>query len=126
MGDPTLFLIWLLNSIRNATKDHDPALYSIITRNFIGELEIREDSASEPGKPQCYQNDKITTTPFLILSVELPPTPLFKDAYDRMQISQVPLYKLLKKYDSETLHKTPGGRLRRYRLTRLPNFLILS
>lgn len=42
--------------------------------------------------------------PFLYLSAEIPPPPLFKDEYERNIIPQMPLFTLLKKFDGETIH----------------------
>merc|ERR1719265_594303 len=100
--------------------DYMPAQHSTITEAFLGELEIREgrESTDNFEEHQINSDEKIITKPFIMLSLDLPPTPLFKDAFDKMQIPQVPLFKLLKKYGSETVHESVRAGPRRYRITR--------
>jgi U4/U6.U5 tri-snRNP-associated protein 2 len=45
---------------------------------------------------------KTTTSPFLFLSVDLPPPPLFQDSVQKNIIPQVSLASVLSKYDGKT------------------------
>ncbi|URD83069.1 U4 U6.U5 tri-snRNP-associated protein [Musa troglodytarum] len=65
--------------------------------------------------------------PFLMLGLDLPPPPLFKDAMEKNIIPQVPLFNILKKFDGETVTEVvrPCIARMRYRVIRLPKYLIL-
>lgn len=65
--------------------------------------------------------------PFLMLGLDLPPPPLFKDVMEKNIIPQVPLFSILKKFDGETVTEVvrPQPARLRYRITRLPRYLIL-
>lgn len=67
---------------------------------------------------------KSTHSPFLFLAIDLPAPPLFQDSVEKNIIPQVPISAVLAKYDGKTTQET-GGVLRRFKLTRLPPFLIL-
>lgn len=104
--------------------------HSIVTQTFQGELEVWTDGGTgaardvDPITGSFY--DKLERIPFLMLGLDLPPTPLFKDAFDGMQIPQVPLFQLLKKYNGDNIHENVKTGRRRYRAVRLPEYLILS
>ena len=66
--------------------------------------------------------------PFLFLSLDLPPTPLYKDDEGSRVIAQLPMYQLLAKYNGATVTDSLRGQYaerKRYRITRLPPFMIL-
>ncbi|CAE7363473.1 Usp39, partial [Symbiodinium microadriaticum] len=70
------------------------------------------------------------TTPFMFLSLDIPPTPLFKDSQGGLIIPQIPLFEVLAKFDGSTwtdgLHKSTGSLVRKqYKLKSLPRYLIL-
>ncbi|KAF8683411.1 Spindle pole body protein [Rhizoctonia solani] len=67
---------------------------------------------------------KQTTTPFLLLALDLPPPPLFQDAVEKNIIPQVSLASLLAKYDGKTTQEF-AGQLKRFRCTKLPPYIIL-
>jgi U4/U6.U5 tri-snRNP-associated protein 2 len=70
----------------------------------------------------------IVKTSFNMLSVDIPPAPLFRDSQGATVIPQIPLFQLLKKFDGSTWSDkmTDSGPVRkRYILKKLPNFLIL-
>lgn len=50
----------------------------------------------------CTTETKTTTSPFLFLSVDLPPPPLFQDSVEKNIIPQVSLASVLAKYDGRT------------------------
>jgi hypothetical protein len=67
-------------------------------------------------------------TPYLFLSVDLPPPPLFRDEFKESIIPQVPLFQILTKFDGQTAqeYKTyKDNFLKRYEITKLPPYLIL-
>lgn len=71
----------------------------------------------------------VTRLPFLFLSLDLPPAPLFRDDTGGTVIAQVPLYDLLAKYDGELVSDSLRGQYRerkRYRITRLPPYIIMT
>merc|ERR1711959_734133 len=128
-SDPMMFLTWLLNALHNGLTG-GKFKQSVITKTFQGEMEVWTE-----GGIGCSRNvdsstgfvcDKVNQIPFLMLGLDLPPTPLFKDAFDRMQIPQVPLFQLLKKYNGDNIHDNVKTGCRRYRVVRLPDFLVLS
>lgn len=65
--------------------------------------------------------------PFLMLGLDLPPPPLFKDVMEKNIIPQVPLFNILKKFDGETITEVVRPQIARmkYRVTKLPPYLIL-
>ncbi|KAG9119069.1 hypothetical protein FRC07_006094, partial [Ceratobasidium sp. 392] len=67
---------------------------------------------------------KQTTSPFLLLALDLPPPPLFQDAVEKNIIPQVSLATVLAKYDGKTTQEF-AGQLKRFRCTRLPPYIIL-
>jgi len=64
------------------------------------------------------------TSPFLYLSLDLPSTPLYKDAFERTIIPQVPLEQLMKRFDGSTQTFVRAER-RKHVFTRLPPYVIL-
>ena len=66
--------------------------------------------------------------PFLYLSVDLPPPPLFRDELKESIIPQVPLMQILGKFDgvTEQEYKTyKENFMKRYEITKLPKYLIM-
>ncbi|KAG9454624.1 hypothetical protein H6P81_007528 [Aristolochia fimbriata] len=65
--------------------------------------------------------------PFLIVGLDLPPPPLFKDVMEKYIIPQVPLFNILKKFDGESVTEVvrPCVARMRYCVTKLPQYLIL-
>ncbi|GAB4830767.1 hypothetical protein Ancab_004800 [Ancistrocladus abbreviatus] len=144
-SDPVEFMSWLLNTLhtdlRNLKKNS-----SIIYQCFQGELEVVKEIQSKgllekkengddqnkktvaDGGPQNRNIDRETSRmPFLMLGLDLPPPPLFKDVMEKNIIPQVPLFSILKKFDGETITEVvrPHIARMRYRVTRLPPYLIL-
>jgi hypothetical protein len=71
---------------------------------------------------------KEAESPFLYLTSELPPPPLFKDEFHENIIPQVSLYNILSKFNgvSEKEYKTyKDNFIKRFEITRLPKFIIL-
>merc|ERR1711977_20665 len=122
-GDPLFFLRWLINELHSELTHGKPKGQSIITESFQGEAEVWTEGTKY--SISSYRS-KVEWVPFLMLGLELPQTPLFKDAFERMQIPQVPLFQLLNKYNGHNVHEDVRIGRRRYQITQLPRFLILS
>lgn len=67
---------------------------------------------------------KTTKSPFLFLAIDLPPRPVFQGVIEKDIIPQVPIAEVLAKYDGVTTQEAKGI-IRRYKITKLPPFLIL-
>ncbi|KAJ6991917.1 U4/U6.U5 tri-snRNP-associated protein 2-like [Populus alba x Populus x berolinensis] len=144
-SDPVEFMAWLLNTLhanlRTSKKNN-----SIIYECFQGELEVIKESpnkaitekkqnADDQNSDQRItdggtKHDIFTETSgmqFLMLGLDLPPPPLFKDVMEKNIIPQVPLFNILKKFDGDTVTEVVRPRVARmkYRVTRLPRYLIL-
>ncbi|KAK4748089.1 hypothetical protein SAY87_014675 [Trapa incisa] len=143
-SDPVEFMTWLLNTLHNDLKTSKKG-NSIIYQCFQGELEVVREipaKAIAEKKVNGDENNGISTEgghgnrniisesermPFLMLGLDLPPPPLFKDVMEKNIIPQVPLFNILKKFDGESITEVVRPRIARmrYRVTRLPQYLIL-
>ncbi|XP_057464254.1 uncharacterized protein LOC130754022 [Actinidia eriantha] len=144
-SDPVEFISWLLNTLhadlRNSKRNS-----SIIYQCFQGELEVVKEihsrSVSEKRENSDEQNNgssadrgtepnnsftETSRMPFLMLGLDLPPPPLFQDVMEKNIIPQVPLFNILKKFDGESITEVVRPRIARmrYRVTKLPQYLIL-
>ncbi|CAL4966783.1 unnamed protein product [Urochloa decumbens] len=144
-SDPVEFMSWLLNTLHAKLKSSKKKNRSIIYDCFQGELEVvkevhrkhimekKEDGDElngDAGSVVGTADGTVSETskvPFLMLGLDLPPPPLFKDAMEKNIIPQVPLFNILKKFDGETVTEVvrPSIARMRYRVTRLPKYLIL-
>ncbi|XP_050234061.1 uncharacterized protein LOC126682420 [Mercurialis annua] len=144
-SDPVEFMAWLINTLHadlRTSKQNN----SIIYECFQGELEVVKEipnkaiaGKKENGNDQNIikkitdgGNEHVVVTetsrmPFLMLGLDLPPPPLFKDVMEKNIIPQVPLFNILKKFDGETVTEVVRPHIARmkYRVTRLPQYLIL-
>ncbi|KAE9617690.1 putative ubiquitinyl hydrolase 1 [Lupinus albus] len=145
-SDPVEFISWLLNTLHADLKTSKKNT-SIIYECFQGELEVvkqipnkgitskKENSEDQnniekPSDGGTERDAFLTETskmPFLMLGLDLPPPPLFKDVMEKNIIPQVPLFNILKKFDGETVTEVvrPHIARMRYRVTRLPKYMIL-
>uniref|UniRef100_A0A0E0ES25 USP domain-containing protein n=1 Tax=Oryza meridionalis TaxID=40149 RepID=A0A0E0ES25_9ORYZ len=137
-SDPVEFMSWLLNTMHSKLKSRKRNR-SIIHDCFQGELEVvkefhkkhivekKEDSDEQNGDAGSDIVTETSRVPFLMLGLDLPPPPLFKDAMEKNIIPQVPLFNILKKFDGETVTEVvrPSIARMRYRVIRLPKYLIL-
>ncbi|KAI3676596.1 hypothetical protein L1987_86207 [Smallanthus sonchifolius] len=115
-SDPVEFMSWLLNTLHTDLKS-SRTKKSIIHQCFQGELEVVKE----------INGAEVSRMPFLMLGLDLPPPPLFKDVMEKNIIPQVPLFNILKKFDGESVTEVVRPRVARmrYRVTRLPQYLIL-
>ncbi|KAK3945176.1 hypothetical protein QBC46DRAFT_372972 [Diplogelasinospora grovesii] len=143
-SDPVEFLSWFLNNLHlglggSKTKPGS----SIVQRVFQGKLKVESQSVSArvgsdgdtamSGAPvggdrlrfEESEEVKVDVSRFLLLTLDLPATPLFQDELERNIIPQVPLTTILNKYNGIQAQELNSQR-RRYRLMHpLPPFLML-
>mmetsp|Transcript_28280 Transcript_28280/g.27113 ORF Transcript_28280/g.27113 Transcript_28280/m.27113 type:complete len:627 (+) Transcript_28280:162-2042(+) len=121
---------------------------SVVTNSFGGLVEVTTmtktgSSAQTLGKGQEGGMDTLgreirpgqegwsevtTTTPFTLLSLEIPPTPLFRDSEGGLIIPQIPLFQILKKFDGQTWTDQISVNThtrKKYVIRKLPHYLIL-
>ncbi|KAL8138759.1 hypothetical protein V2J09_004760 [Rumex salicifolius] len=133
-SDPVEFMSWLLNTLHADLKSSKKNT-SIIYQCFQGELEVSkefqhralEKKISGDAVPEVGVLRETSRMPFLMLGLDLPPPPLFQDIMEKNIIPQVPLFNILKKFDGEMVTEVvrPQVARMRYRVTRLPPYLIL-
>ncbi|KAG9098995.1 hypothetical protein FS749_002397 [Ceratobasidium sp. UAMH 11750] len=131
-GDPIEFLGWLLNRVHADLGGTKKKGSSVIYSTFQGEVRLETQQVilkadAESGERPHFDIDreiKQTTSPFLLLALDLPPPPLFQDAVEKNIIPQVSLASVLAKYDGKTTQEF-AGQLKRFRCTRLPPYIIL-
>jgi len=136
-GDSGQFLPWFLNSLHLALGGTKKRSSSVIYKNFLGSMKIHSKKilptdldgfrALEAQQSGEYEW-KVEESPFLFLTSELPPPPLFKDEFHENIIPQVSLYNILSKFNgvTEKEYKTyKDNFLKRFEITRLPRFIIL-
>lgn len=136
-GDPIDFLSWFLNALHRALNGTKKRNSSIIYQSFLGSMRIysRKIPPTELDDKQKktllatqeYQ-ETVTESPFLYLTCDLPPPPLFIDEFRENIIPQVNLYQLLTKFNgvTEKEYKTyKDNFMKRFEITRLPPYLIL-
>jgi len=118
--DPMDFLAWLLNALHTALGGTKKPGSSVIQRAFQGTVRVTTIKADE-----TEDEGESKTIPYLYLTVDVPPAPLFKDALERNIIPQVPLFALLNKFDGQTCQEMMNGDRRKYVITKLPPYLIV-
>ena len=102
---------------RNKDEDEDDRLGS------GAEESDGEDLAIEEATPTVEETT--VDTNFLQLTLEIPEKPLFKDDEGGLVIPQEPLVNVLRKFDGVTFTDALNASTRRYKLKRLPPYLIL-
>lgn len=136
-GDPIDFLSWFLNALHRALNGTKKRNSSIIYRSFLGSMriysrkipptELDDKQKKSLLATQEYQ-ETVTDSPFLYLTCDLPPPPLFIDEFRENIIPQVNLYQLLTKFNGvmEKEYKTyKDNFMKRFEITQLPPYLIL-
>lgn len=98
LGDPIDFLSWFLNALHralNGTKKKDS---SIIYKTFLGSMRVRTRKILPVELSEAEKNallmteeyaEQVSESPFLYLTCDLPPPPLFKDEIMENIIPQV-------------------------------------
>ncbi|XP_057719649.1 uncharacterized protein LOC130934077 [Arachis stenosperma] len=145
-SDPVEFMSWLLNTLHADLKSSKKNT-SIIYDCFQGELEVVKEipnkgitdkkengedlNKNEKNSDGATERDafvkETSKMPFLMLGLDLPPPPLFKDVMEKNIIPQVPLFNILKKFDGDTVTEVvrPHIARMRYRVTKLPKYIII-
>ena len=131
-SDPVDFLSWFLNHLHlglggSKTKPGS----SMIQRVFQGRLKVESQAITakaDAGDRLRFEEAtevKADFTRFLLLTLDLPPPPLFQDEQEKNIIPQVPLTTILSKYNGVVAQEHLSQR-KRYRLVHpLPPFLAL-
>ncbi|KAI9724370.1 MAG: hypothetical protein M1812_000438 [Candelaria pacifica] len=130
-ADPVDFLSWFLNNLHLAlggskTKPGS----SIVQRVFQGRLKVESQqitAKADAGDRLRFEEAaevKVDINRFLLLTLDLPPAPLFQDEIDKNIIPQIPLTVILSKYDGLKAQEHLNTR-KRYRLLHpLPPYLL--
>lgn len=131
-SDPVEFLSWFLNNLHlglggSKTKPGS----SMVQRVFQGKLKAESQAITakaDVGDRLRFEEAaevKVDVNRFLLLTLDLPPAPLFQDEQERNIIPQVPLTTILAKYDGRSAQEHLAHR-RRYRLMHpLPPYLVM-
>ncbi|TDH65125.1 hypothetical protein CCR75_001684 [Bremia lactucae] len=123
-------LAWMLNELHKDLGGTQKPQSSIILKCFQGLVEVTTDDETKAASSELAERGSAVTkkvSPFLMMALDLPSTPLFKDSQGGNIIPQIPLFTVLEKYnghqvtyvlqDSHRLKKT-------YRINSLPPYLI--
>ncbi|OJK03804.1 hypothetical protein ASPACDRAFT_111869 [Aspergillus aculeatus ATCC 16872] len=132
-SDPVEFLSWFLNNLHlslGGSKKPTKTPTSVVHAAFQGHLRIESQAITAHSDTQnarlvFTESGTINsqTTPFLILTLDLPPTPLFQSSNRESIIPQVPLTTLLNKYNGITASEKLAHRVRHRLLHPLPPYL---
>ncbi|KAJ5445264.1 Peptidase C19 ubiquitin carboxyl-terminal hydrolase 2 [Penicillium cf. griseofulvum] len=132
-ADPVEFLSWFLNTLHLAlggSKKPSPTPTSVVHAAFQGRVRIESQAItahSDTQNARLVFTESATinsqVTPFLILTLDLPPTPLFQSSSRESSIPQVPLTTLLNKYNGYTASEKLAHRVRHRLLHPLPPYL---
>jgi U4/U6.U5 tri-snRNP-associated protein 2 len=130
-ADPVEFLSWFLNNLHLAlggskTKPRS----SLVQKIFQGSLRVESQTitARADASDRLQFEDAAIhsqTSPFMILTLDLPPAPLFQDDAEKNIIPQVPLTTILQKYNGITAQEKMNTRMRYRLLHPLPPYLIM-
>ena len=132
-SDPVEFLSWFLNNLHlTLGGSKTKPLSSIIQKTFQGKLRMesqaitaRSDTTGDRLRFEDSSTITSSVTPYLILTLDLPPTPLFRDAIEAKNIiPQVPLTTLLQKYSGLHASEKQAHRIRHRLIHPLPPFLL--
>jgi U4/U6.U5 tri-snRNP-associated protein 2 len=132
-SDPVEFLSWFLNNLHlTLGGSKTKPLSSIVQRSFQGKLRLESQAITAKSdttgdRLRFEESSTITTntTPYLVLTLDLPPTPLFRDANeDKNIIPHVPLTTLLQKYNGMQASERHANRVRHRLLHPLPPYLM--
>lgn len=130
-ADPVDFLSWFLNNLHLAlggskTKPKS----SIIQKIFQGALKVESQEISaraDAGDRLRFEDTAIKSqqSRYMILTLDLPPAPLFQDDVEKNIIPQVPLTTVLQKYNGIVAQERMNTRVRYRLLHPLPPYLIM-
>lgn len=101
LGDPIDFLSWFLNSLHRALNGKKSRNSSIVYKTFMGSMRVktRKIPPVELDEKQRFSllctdeyAEHVSESPFLYLTCDLPPPPLFKDEVMENIIPQVKMH----------------------------------
>lgn len=130
-SDPVDFMSWFLNNLHLALggSKSKPGS-SIIQKVFQGKLKVESQAITakaDAGDRLRFEEAASVQTEinrFMLLTLDLPPAPLFQDELERNIIPQIPLTSILSKYDGIRGQEYLNQR-KRYRLLHpLPPYLL--
>ncbi|CAI4223319.1 unnamed protein product [Auanema sp. JU1783] len=137
-SDAADFMNFLLNTLHTALNGNNKTNSSIVYKAFRGRMrqysrKVMPTEATEEERRQLlilpeYQ-ETVKEIPFLYLTLDLPPAPLYRDQQLENIIPQVPLHVLLGKFNGilEREYKTyKENIMKRFELLRLPEYLIIT
>ena len=123
-GDPVQFFSWLLNALHMDLTKGDRSKASVISDSLEGEIEVT--TLAGTGAARKSATDLVQRVPYLMLTLDLPPAPLFKDAMEKTVIPQIPIGELLTKFDGVSIQDDVRLGRRKMRILSLPRFLAIS
>jgi U4/U6.U5 tri-snRNP-associated protein 2 len=132
-SDPVEFMSWFLNNLHlTLGGSKTKMLSSIIQKTFQGKLRLesqaitaRSDASGDRLRFEDSSTIQSTITPYLILTLDLPPAPLFRDSVEAKNIiPQIPLTTLLQKYSGLLASERQDKRIRHRLLHPLPPYLL--
>ncbi|CAO3663495.1 unnamed protein product [Umbelopsis vinacea] len=119
-SDPIEFMSWFLNTLHKDLGGTRKRTSSIIYKTFQGEVKVESQSVG-------VKEEHTTDEQYWLFSpdraLDLPAAPLYQDELEQNIIPQVPLVTILNKYNG-TQAQEIRGELKRYHITRLPNYII--
>ncbi|KAL9658502.1 hypothetical protein ABK040_006042 [Willaertia magna] len=146
--DPIHFFTWFINHLhselillnnnkqkKEVNTNNNKNNSSIISDTFRGKVTITSriiPRNNNSNNTNSNNNEKITTStvPYMFLTLDVPPVPLFRDEVERNIIPQVTLYSLLSKFNGEKETSIPlkNGDVenRKYKIESLPPYLIFQ
>ncbi|KAI5291395.1 hypothetical protein KEM54_005010 [Ascosphaera aggregata] len=133
-SDPVEFLSWFLNELHVAlggSRRPTGKPTSVIQSTFQGHLKIESQAitaySDATNSRLVFSESSVTETqktPFLFLTLDLPPTPLFQSSNAEYIIPQVSLTTLLNKYNGVTASERLDRRLRHRLMHPLPPYIL--
>ncbi|OWF42399.1 U4/U6.U5 tri-snRNP-associated protein 2-like [Mizuhopecten yessoensis] len=135
-GDSLDFMSWFLNALHVSLNGTRKLNSSIVNKTFRGKMRVYTRKMlpvelKEEEKEKLLQTEEYTETyeeiPWLYLTCDLPPPPLYPDELRENIIPQVPFSIILAKFNgiSEKEYKThKDSNMKRFELTRLPPYII--
>lgn len=93
-GDTLEFLSWFLNTLHRELSELYGDQRTVVYQAFQGWIQIQSQPVDRPSEKPTVRN-----LPFLMLTLDLPPIPLFTEEQDQSVVPQVPLSDLLMKFN---------------------------
>ncbi|KAJ5907418.1 hypothetical protein N7495_000100 [Penicillium taxi] len=133
-ADPVEFLSWLLNNLHQSlggSKKLSTKRTTAVQFAFQGQMRVESQAITAQADDR---NERLTfidsdvieskVVPFFMLTLDLPPTPLFQSAVKDDIVPQVSLSSLLRKYSGRTATERASNRVRHRLIHPLPPYLI--